>query len=201
MDLPCEFCSRRFTSRNAVFRHLRDPTNSCGAYVEAEGGIGDAPSEVAVATSIAAPLEQAGTSKDKRPVRPRPKRVQRSFVGRGIDSTPDAELWLGDLPSSLTTRALASLLHQRLARAIGGDGAGGDEEETRQPLPFAVKRHILRAYRPLPPPAPTTDTRCGGQGGGEQASAGDPALIVPADDASTAATSVPRAPWTRGLHC
>ena len=41
--LSCKRCARGFGSRNALFKHLRDPSNPCGQYAAANGGcpVGD----------------------------------------------------------------------------------------------------------------------------------------------------------------
>jgi hypothetical protein len=118
----CEICDKSFASRNAVFKHLRDPSSSCGrSIVQSQERLEPPPSTV---------------RKEERRLEYLKKR--RRKTGKTFEHC-DHCLWIGDLPLAWTRqggnyRRLRALLHAYL----------GPPLEIRQPW---IKKVQRKAYR------------------------------------------------------
>jgi len=98
--VACEFCGRRFRSRNLVFRHLRDPKQQCGQLVIDEGGISQPPSTALQQRKVASQT-RVGTQAAAR------------------HAPAEACLWFGDIPASwgIPSR-LKQLLYKYTPRGV-----------------------------------------------------------------------------------
>ena len=127
-DAPaCTYCGQRFSSRNALFKHLKDTRNKCGAGVSEAGGIESAPSEAAVAAKAAAKAAAKLARREQRAAR----REQGERTAR--HAAAECCLWLGDIPRAWSfTKRLQMVIFKLGPRGV--------------PQPW-VKTVVRKAYR------------------------------------------------------
>jgi hypothetical protein len=103
--VECKMCGQLFSSRNLVFKHLRDPQSGCGESVAQQGGLEPSPGEEAKAARPA-----------RRAARQRPGQTARH-------ASAESCLWFGDLPLPWTRaagkhRRLTALLYHHMPRGV-----------------------------------------------------------------------------------
>jgi len=113
--VACQMCGRLFGSKNLVFRHLRDPTSSCGNTILGRGeSLKEAPSVVKKQAKLQReeqeedqqqPNKKMSQSKRKRaPMTPQTGATTRH-------APPEACVWMGDLPLSWTKPSAGQYKH------------------------------------------------------------------------------------------
>ena len=110
--IPCSICGRYFFSRNLVFKHLKDPSSSCGNSIFAAGKVmPDAPSE---------------KNKKEKQERNREALLMRRRNKTGetaVHADKASSVWMGDLPLLWTRfggkhKRLRALLREYLPRDV-----------------------------------------------------------------------------------
>ena len=151
----CTYCSKSYPSRNVLFRHLRDPTNSCGEQVVNQGGIPLGPSKsiskkdkrqallnqakavvstahVNVATNDQANATATGNDQAKATQKPPKKSRQRKRNREAtvFATTHTQELWFGGIPTKYANKKDLSVI-------LWNNVASGE------PSPAMVKAHSV----------------------------------------------------------
>ena len=135
--MNCSYCTLSFTSRNVLFRHLRDPTNKCGKQVVSNGGIplgtsknqNKADKRQALLNSSGASLTSTNTSststtttstststtslpqsKQLGQKKSKPKQKKRNRESTTFATSHTQELWFGGIPSNYSTKKALSVL-------------------------------------------------------------------------------------------
>lgn len=120
-EVLCETCKKRFPSRNALFKHLKQADILCG---KPEGYDIDA----ARAAHAAAAAEKA--AKAAKPKAAKTKRIERKAP---LISDAAVALWFGDIPQELAShKKISEVLYNSMPRGM--------------PMPY-IKRVVKKGYR------------------------------------------------------
>lgn len=101
--VPCQMCGRYFGSKNMVFKHLRDPTSTCGNALLGEGkALAEPPSVIKKQITKQQKAPDGGPKRQK--LTPRTGSTTKH-------APPGASVWLGDLPLPWTKPSAGQYKH------------------------------------------------------------------------------------------
>ena len=110
--IPCSMCGRHFFSRNLLFKHLKDPSSSCGNSIFAAGK-----------AMPHAPSEKNKKEKQERTREAMLMRRRNKTGNTTVHSDKASSLWIGDLPLLWTRfggkhKRLRAILRECLPRDV-----------------------------------------------------------------------------------
>ena len=141
--VACQMCGRTFGSKNLIFKHLRDPTSSCGNAILGRGeSLAEPPSAAKKNRHPAAKEVPSHQTSSSTPKRKRTPLTPQTGATTKHAPPPEACVWMGDLPLEWTKpsggqyKHLKALLFRYSPRGV---------------LPPRIKTVIRKGYRRSPP--------------------------------------------------